>query len=61
MCDTTNGMKDVLTDLHKDIVHEDANNGTFNHLLDGGVGLEIIHEIISIIFFNLSRFTELHI
>ena len=36
-CNTTNGMKDVLTDLHKDIAHKDANNGTFNELLNGGV------------------------
>ena len=36
-CNTTNGMKDVFTDLHIEIVDKDGNNGTFNELLDGGV------------------------
>ena len=45
-CNTTNGMKDVLTDLHIEIVNRDGNNGTFNQLLDGGVSLEDIHKII---------------
>ena len=38
-CNTTNSMKDVLTDLHIEIVNKDGNNGTFNQLLDGGVSL----------------------
>ena len=39
-CNTTNAMKDVLTDLHTEIV--EGGNGTFNELLDGGVnGLKI--------------------
>ena len=36
-CITTNGMKDVLTDLHIEIVDKEGNNGTFNQLLNGGV------------------------
>ena len=36
-CNTTNGMKDVLTDLHIDIVNKEGNNGTFNQLMEGGV------------------------
>ena len=36
-CNNTNGMKDVLTDLHIEIVDKDGNNGTFYQLLDGGV------------------------
>ena len=36
-CNTTNGMKDVLTDLHIEIVNKESNNGTFNQLIAGGV------------------------
>ena len=39
-CIETNGMKDLLTDIHNDIVNKEGNNGTFNQLLDGGVSLE---------------------
>ena len=38
-CNTTNGMKDVLTDLHIEIVDRDGNNGTLNQILDEGVSL----------------------
>ena len=36
-CNTTNGMKDVMTDLHNEIVDKDGHNDTFNQLLNGGV------------------------
>ena len=36
-CNNTNGMKDVLTDLHNEIVDKDGHNDTFNQLLNGGV------------------------
>ena len=36
-CNDTNAMNDVLTSLHNEIVN--GGNGTFNHLLDGGVSL----------------------
>ena len=39
-CNATNGMKDVLTDLHIEIVNKDGNNGTFNELLNGGVSVK---------------------
>ena len=39
-CNTTNGMKDVLTDLHIEIVNKDGNNGTLNQLLDEVVSLK---------------------
>ena len=44
-CNTTNGMKDVLTDFHNEIVNRDGNNGTFNELVNGGVSLENNFEI----------------
>ena len=39
-CNTTNGMANVLRELHIDIVNRDDDNNTFNQLLDGGVSLE---------------------
>ena len=39
-CNTTNSMKDVLTNLHIEIVNRDGNNDTFNQLFDGGVSLK---------------------
>ena len=39
-CNTTNGMKDVLTDIHIEIVDKEGNNGTFKELLHGGVSLK---------------------
>ena len=38
-CNTTNGLKDVLTDLHIEIVNRDGNNGTSKQILDEGVSL----------------------
>ena len=43
-CITTNGLKDVLTDLHIEIVNRDGNNHTFSQLMDGGVSLRYNNE-----------------
>ena len=38
-CNTTNSLKDVLTDIHIEIINKDGHNDTFNQLLNGGVSL----------------------